>query len=488
MTIVGDMVGKPFKYGGSCLVLVCAQVMTRDDSSGGWVPMGGGGLSNVSVRKRLLPADEDNKHEYLICGKRLSDQLVVLSCVIKKDFQYYKVMPTFHHWRTGDKKFGLTFQTAADARAFDKGVRVAIKDLLEGSPELSQIHDVDVGDDDVFMTVDLPVERGDSQSSSGSSSVGGSSGGGGGSVGLSRPISSAPGSLLGVSCVGNESASPYTHPHANHHYFHRMHYISKPPQSHQFTRTNPSSINSSSNNSGGVHEGRSETGEELWIKGEERSGKDTRGGWDTDKIEIISEPYSYVQFARNHPQVVQSHDYAYPLVDTVKSGSGASDGWKELGTITSTSESLKKQRVSTLSQPTLTSSKSKWNKERKKEKLKQLLHERVQCKHCHELFSEDENERGSCEYAPDAVRSCINKVTCLSCAQCMLYHCMADSEGDFTNHPCSCDRSEEHCTRRWLGLTILSIFVPCLWCYIPLNTCHRCGIQFRICGGRHEAS
>lgn len=37
------------------LVRVRAQVMTRDDSSGGWVPMDGGGLSNVSVRKRILP-------------------------------------------------------------------------------------------------------------------------------------------------------------------------------------------------------------------------------------------------------------------------------------------------------------------------------------------------------------------------------------------------------------------------------------------------
>lgn len=42
------------------------------------------------------------------------------------------MMPTFHHWRTGNKKFGLTFQTAADARAFDKGVRQAVEDLLEG--------------------------------------------------------------------------------------------------------------------------------------------------------------------------------------------------------------------------------------------------------------------------------------------------------------------------------------------------------------------
>lgn len=282
--------------------------------------------------------------------------------------------------------------------------------------------------------------------------------------------------------MGNESTSPYTHPHANHHYLHRMHYISKQPP--QLSR-----INASSNN--GMHDGsRGETVDDVWVRTEDRSCKDPMGGgWDSDKIEVISEPYSYVQFERDNPQMVlpPSHDYSYPLVDHVRQGN---DGWRESGTTaTSTSETLKKQRgVVTVSQPTLLTSNSKWNKERKKEKLKQLLHERVQCKHCHEVFSEDENERGSCEYAPDTVRSCINKVTCISCAQCMLYHCMADSEGDFTNHPCSCDRNEEHCGRRWFGLTILSIFVPCLWCYIPLNTCHRCGIQFRLCGGRHEAS
>jgi sprouty-related EVH1 domain-containing protein len=56
--------------------------MMRDDSTGGWVPMGGGGLSNVSVRKRTIPCDIDEcKHEYLIFGKRISDQTVSL-CVL----------------------------------------------------------------------------------------------------------------------------------------------------------------------------------------------------------------------------------------------------------------------------------------------------------------------------------------------------------------------------------------------------------------------
>ena len=41
-------------------------------------------------------------------------------------------MPTFHHWRAGKQRNGLTFQTAADARAFDKGIVKAYDDLIDG--------------------------------------------------------------------------------------------------------------------------------------------------------------------------------------------------------------------------------------------------------------------------------------------------------------------------------------------------------------------
>lgn len=170
---------------GSYVVRVRAQVMSRDDSSGGWVPLGGGGLSNVSVRKKPRPTPSNvtgldplakPKHDYLIYGKRISDQSIVLSCTIKKDFEYNKVMPTFHHWKTGEKKFGLTFQTAADARAFDKGVRTAVEELLDGFTDTpsSPFNKLpkDVGDDDVFMTLNLPQEPKDSRSSSDSSTKG----------------------------------------------------------------------------------------------------------------------------------------------------------------------------------------------------------------------------------------------------------------------------------------------------------------------------
>lgn len=57
---------------------------------------------------------------------------VILSCVINKELLYNKVMPTFHHWHTGKQRNGLTFQTAADARAFDKGIRKAFDAVLDG--------------------------------------------------------------------------------------------------------------------------------------------------------------------------------------------------------------------------------------------------------------------------------------------------------------------------------------------------------------------
>ena len=53
--------------------------MMRDDSTGGWLPMGGGGLANVSVRKRKVQHkeyDQPCRHEYLIHGKRIPDNSV----------------------------------------------------------------------------------------------------------------------------------------------------------------------------------------------------------------------------------------------------------------------------------------------------------------------------------------------------------------------------------------------------------------------------
>ena len=49
--------------------------MTRDESTEGWLPLQGGGLANVSIRKRARMPDVGG-HEYIIYGQRISDQTV----------------------------------------------------------------------------------------------------------------------------------------------------------------------------------------------------------------------------------------------------------------------------------------------------------------------------------------------------------------------------------------------------------------------------
>ncbi|XP_011688102.1 PREDICTED: sprouty-related, EVH1 domain-containing protein 3 isoform X3 [Wasmannia auropunctata] len=385
--------------------------MTRDDSSGGWVPLSGGGLANVSVRRRAIPSGihqinsgttvstttnthsvsnaavglqshgssispsgAKRKYEYLIHGTRITDQSVVLSCTIKKDFEYNKVMPTFHHWRTGEKKFGLTFQTAADARAFDKGVRTAVEELLEDSR-----------DEDIFMTLDLPVEP-------------------------SEPRSSLDTSH-GIRVSNYSQYSEFPDSHRSIHYIGGSSTIKIPSSQHPLASA----------------------------------------------TDIGSDNYPYVQLT------TLNHEYLYPIIDDHKSE--RLDGHN-----TSNSGSSLKKPDTIISQPS-------------KNTMKRNV--RLRCKHCQELYSEQHNPKGSCEYAPDPIRRGIATVSCLSCAQCMLYHCMSDAEGDFAENPCSCS-TEEGCGRRWLGLALLSLIVPCLWTYPPLKAVHWCGMSCGMCGGRHH--
>lgn len=148
--------------------------MARDESIEGWQPLQGGGLAKVSIRKRSRLSPEVKGHEYIIYGQRISDQTVILSCVINKELLYNKVMPTFHHWHTGKQRNGLTFTTAADARAFDKGIRKAFDAVLDdlslnqnSSQSCESLgHAKLIVEEDVFMDVNLPMDKSQSRSTS----------------------------------------------------------------------------------------------------------------------------------------------------------------------------------------------------------------------------------------------------------------------------------------------------------------------------------
>jgi len=61
------------------LVHVKAQVMSRDDNKGGWVPRGAGGMSVISLCRlppRSTSSTDVNARELLIYGRRIADKSV----------------------------------------------------------------------------------------------------------------------------------------------------------------------------------------------------------------------------------------------------------------------------------------------------------------------------------------------------------------------------------------------------------------------------
>lgn len=392
------------------LVRVRAQVMCRDEGTGGWVALGGGGLADVMVGKRARHVhsssgggDSSNgdttsssasapTHEYFIHGKRISDNMVVLECTIKKDFQYNKVMPTFHHWVTDEKRFGLTFQTAADARAFDKGVRTAIEELLDAPKD-------DDEDQNIFECLNLPSESHSSSENSTASRVR--------RRGEDHDITQTP--ILSAITLPRHG-SHASHPLQDSLKQYEMQYDEKLDDS------------------------------------------------DPDR------PSTYVSLSA-------VHEYQYTTLSGAVSSEKSSPNTKP-PLLKRDSGSIKKCGYS--GPPPLPD-----------KKPTESFQARIKCRHCHEWYLESANRAGACEYAPDCFRSCIDCVSCIKCAQCMLYHCMSDAEGDFAMHPCACAPPDEACTKRWIGVALLSLLVPCLWCYLPLRCAHRAARAARLAGGAH---
>nr|XP_049466707.1 sprouty-related, EVH1 domain-containing protein 2 isoform X4 [Anopheles coluzzii] len=387
-------------YEDDFLVRVRAQVMARDESTEGWLPLQGGGLANVSIRKRARLPPDGGGHEYIIYGQRISDQTVILSCVINRDLQYFKVMPTFHHWRAGKQRNGLTFQTAADARAFDKGIIRAYDDLI------------DVGEDDVFMTLDLPIEPSESRSNSEGS--------------------------------GSHQS------------------VDKQSQQQQ-QQQQQSSI--------------------QYISGDKPSPLISSSKPGDEKVTplVPGDNYSYVQITDQPCDIklkynfyhLKVHDYNYPVIEEPPIGGSLIGGRRD------STSSLKKRNALDAAANAGATSVPPIMKEGT------LIKTRLRCRYCQEFYNDEWNHKGSCDYAPDCVRTAIENVSGMPCARCMLYHCMKDSEGETASHPCLCT-GESGCTKRWIGLTLLSLLVPCLWCYPPLRACHWIGVHCRLCGGKHK--
>ncbi|XP_034392053.1 sprouty-related, EVH1 domain-containing protein 2 isoform X2 [Cyclopterus lumpus] len=412
----------------SYIVRVKAVVMTRDDSSGGWLAQDGC-LSRVGVC-RLLPSELLGRNTFLIHGERLKDKQVILECFLKKDLVYTKATPTFHHWRVDNRKCGLTFQSPADARAFDRGVRKALEDLTEGSTTSSSTlqNEAELGDDDVFTTA--------TDSSSNSSQK------------REKPHGFCE--ARRHHCILGHF---YEHHRPSDHYFldQAVHmfprHVSFQVEDEEIVRINPRERS-------------------CWLTGYEdyrhaNSARDKLGPWPDDDLR------AYVHFAKSEPP---KRDYAYPYPLSCDGkpgrlepcGGGGGGGGR---------------RAAVTVQPRAAQPKGKRRKEDG---------ERSRCVYCQDMFNHEDNGRGRCQEAPDPIRTCIRRVSFMWCADSLLYHCMSDTEGDYSD-PCSCDTGDERFCLRWTALVGLSLLAPCMCCYAPLRACYRCGVACRCCGGKHKA-
>uniref|UniRef100_A0A3Q4GWV9 Sprouty-related, EVH1 domain-containing protein 2 n=1 Tax=Neolamprologus brichardi TaxID=32507 RepID=A0A3Q4GWV9_NEOBR len=325
----------------------------------------------------------------------------------KKDLVYTIATPTFHHWKVEDRRCGLSFQSPADARAFDRGVRKAIDDLAEGSTTSSTAlqNEGELGDDDVFTNT--------TDSSSNSSQKLETS---------LQPLESSP-LPQRHKCPLGFRHDPYRL--SDHYYLDQP--LSRIPrhvtfEDEEIVRINP-------------REHRS------WLTGYE----DYRHTTVRDKFINMDDPEPNVHFDKTE---AQKHDYTYPLAPALS----PSDSDPSLGPLNSKGQNVSQPRSL--------------------------------------LPSSSSSTNGRCQDAPDPVRTCIRRVSCMWLADTMLYHCMSDPEGDYSD-PCSCDGGEGGgggCLgTRWLALFGLSLVAPCLCLYPPLHACHRVGLACGCCGGRHKA-
>lgn len=68
--------------------------------------------------------------------------------------------------------------------------------------------------------------------------------------------------------------------------------------------------------------------------------------------------------------------------------------------------------------------------------------------------------------------------TCVCLVKCLFYHCSNDDEDNCADNPCSC--SQAHCCTRWSAIGLMSVFLPCLWCYLPAKGC------LKLCQGCYD--
>ena len=71
---------------------------------------------------------------------------------------------------------------------------------------------------------------------------------------------------------------------------------------------------------------------------------------------------------------------------------------------------------------------------------------------------------GNCRLSAESV---VDVMSCMCCVKGIQYH-LRSSEDERQTHPCACTNTPD-CCMRWTTLGLLSLCLPCLWCYFPMK-------------------
>ncbi|XP_048392361.1 protein sprouty homolog 1 [Stegostoma tigrinum] len=77
-----------------------------------------------------------------------------------------------------------------------------------------------------------------------------------------------------------------------------------------------------------------------------------------------------------------------------------------------------------------------------------------------------------------SAESMVEYGTCMCLVKGIFYHCSSDDEDSCADNPCSCSHS--HCCSRFLCMGLMSLFLPCLLCYLPAKGC------IKLCQGCYD--
>uniref|UniRef100_A0A5S6R4Z0 Glutathione-dependent dehydroascorbate reductase n=1 Tax=Trichuris muris TaxID=70415 RepID=A0A5S6R4Z0_TRIMR len=482
---------------GEILTSVRAQIMGWDEKYSGWFPMEGGGLSDICIKQRFyynyLPEEpgpssteaplaaysrmsaSNLKYEYVIFGRRVEDGKVLLQFVIVEDVNFCQVMPTFQSWQIGCFRFGLKFLIGADASKFRSRLQKVVEHLcrLSKSSSGESYPDAEDLEDDVFVPVELPVNSCNPSGMTGQPC----------SYCGQWPISSLPcrRPSHNSSCYQSTAATWAIQDSSSVGILSQGKWV-----------TNRKSVNMDFPSSSSVVV------------------MDTKHGYKNSVASASVQPSKAAEKCRaplKRRYFLRFFDHSSSnqnlltnrATDKRKRGSCAdlccastscdSRQRRSMCNVASSyaacpsilldlsatvprplqakRESLASAKLSTCGLQPLLIGHSK-----SQSSLKEIVR-REQCQHCMCFYSVEQNRPGSCPEAPDPFESLIRKVSCLWCFNTML-HCCCQGAG------------ERRGCIRWLFLMLVTLFVPCMWCYFPLRSCQKFCRRRCLFGCRHK--